>query len=325
MHKNTVYTIVWAIAIIAVMLGGYWWQQSETLPVQTTSETENITSLNNNNVPGTQVIAVAGNTQTVTEKEKSVAAPVVKKNTTDTVSSSVKTETKSTEQKTAPPAITIAIPTNDEPPLLLKSIGVDIGYYDTNTGKAGDFLFTKQKLQFNRLFMGFGFVIPSDMSSSGKDKTNPQPTFIVPLGTQVRSLVDGVVVATPTLWSGDFSIQVTDNGKMEKWIYETEHIIEPKVKVGDKVTAGQIVGEVSNFNNGAPAGFGTVEIGILKGGNPPHHVCPFNYLDPSTKDETLAKIRALYRSWENFIGDTMLYDEKKEEVPGCLTLDPIEG
>lgn len=204
---------------------------------------------------------------------------------------------------------------SDEPPLKLKGIGVNFS----------DFKFTKEKLQFNRLFMDYGFVIPADTSSTNKDKANPQPTFVVPLGTPVRSLVDGVVAAVPTLWSGDFSIQVTADGKMQKWVYETEHLINPKVKVGDKVSAGQIVGEVSDFDNGVPEGFGAVEIGILKGGNPPEHVCPFAFLDESIKEETLAKIKALYKSWEEYIGDKTLYAEDSYQVEGCLTLDPIPG
>ena len=173
----------------------------------------------------------------------------------------------------------------DEPPLKLKSIGVNFE----------DFEFTKQKLEFGKPFMEYGFVIPGSSASSGKDKSNPQPTYVVPLGTPVRSIVDGIVVAIPTLWSGDFSVQVTQDGKMQRWIYEMEHLINPKVKVGEKVTAGQVVGEVSNFNSGTPVGFGAVEIGILKGGQTPEHVCPFAYLDESLS------------------------------VPGCLTLDPIEG
>ncbi|MBI4080536.1 MAG: M23 family metallopeptidase [Candidatus Levybacteria bacterium] len=211
----------------------------------------------------------------------------------------------------------------DTPPLLLKSIGIKLDYYDSKTGRAGDFLFTKQKLEFNSLFMDYGFFIPA--SSASPDKKNPQPTFIVPLGTPVRSLVDGIVANIPTLWSGDYSIQVTTNGQMQKWVYETEHIIHPTVKVGDKVTAGQIVGEVSDFNHGAPPGFGTVEIGILKGGNPPQHVCPFAYLDPSIKADILAKINAFYKSWEDYRGDTTIYNEEMTEIPGCLTLSPIEG
>lgn len=202
----------------------------------------------------------------------------------------------------------------DEPPLKLKSIGVNFE----------DFVFTKEKLQFNRLFMGFGFFIPE--SSASPDKKNPQPTYILPLGTSVRSLVDGVVANMPTLWSGDISIQVTKSGELEIWVYEVEHVINPKVKVGDKVKAGQIIAEVSNFDKGAPPGFGAVEIGILHGGGEglPEHVCPFVYLDDSVKEEIFTKIKTLFKSWEEYTGDETLYDESLP-IPGCLTLDPIEG
>ena len=200
----------------------------------------------------------------------------------------------------------------DEPPLKLKSIGINWE----------DFKFTKQKLQFNRLFMPYGFYIPA-----GKDnpsKYNPQPTFVLPLGTPVRSLVDGVVAAMPTLWSKDISIQVTTDGKMQKWVYETEHVINPKVKVGDKVSAGQIVAEVGSFGGGDPEGFGAVEIGILKGGNTPEHVCPFAYLDESIKEDTFGKIKELFKKWEEYVGDQTLYDELMP-VPGCLSLESIPG
>lgn len=205
---------------------------------------------------------------------------------------------------------------SDEPPLKIKNIGINFE----------DFQFTKEKLQFNRLFMGFGFVIPANETSSGQAKANPQPTFILPLGTPVRSLVDGVVADMPTLWSGDLSIQVTKSGKLERWVYEVEHVINPKVKVGDLVSAGQVIAEVSNFDKGAPEGFGAVEIGILHGGGegPPEHVCPFAYLDDSIKMETYAKMKNLFKSWEEYTGDQSLYDESLP-VPGCLTLDPIEG
>mgnify|MGYP001597680218 CR=1 FL=1 len=211
---------------------------------------------------------------------------------------------------------------SDEPPLLLKSVGVNLDYYDPVSNRAGDFVFTKQPLQFNRLFMGYGFHIPQ--SEASREKDNPQPTFLLPLGTPARSLVDGIVVNIPVLWSGDYSVQVTVNGKMEKWIYETEHIINPKVKIGDRVTAGQIVGEVSDFSKGGPVGFGLVEIGILKGGQVPQHVCPYAYLDPSIKQDVQKKIIALYKAWEDYVGDPTLYDES-ESTPGCLTLDPIDG
>lgn len=200
----------------------------------------------------------------------------------------------------------------DEPPLKLKSIGVNFE----------DFKFTKENLQFNRLFMPYGFVIPA--SPDYPSKKNPQPTFILPLGTKVRSLVDGVVVDIPTVWSGDFSVMVGTGDEQSPWRYETEHVINVVVKKGDKVKAGQVIAEVSDFDKSAPPGFGAVEIGILKGGNPPQHICPFAYLDDSIKMETFAKMNTFFKSWEEYVGDQSLYDESLE-VPGCLTSDPIEG
>ncbi len=203
---------------------------------------------------------------------------------------------------------------SDGPPLLLKNIGVNLD----------DIVFSKAYLKgFEMPFMGFGYVMPARFSATGKDKGNPQPTFILPLGTKVLSIVDGVVANVPTVWSGDYSIQVSSSGEMETWMYETEHVINPLVKKGDRVKAGQVIAEVSDFNKNMP-GFGIVEIGILKGGNPPQHICPFDYLDPSIKDETVKKIKALYKSWEEYIGNTSLYNED-EPVTGCVSMDPING
>ena len=46
-------------------------------------------------------------------------------------------------------------------------------------------------------------------------------------------------------------------------IYELEHIINPTVKVGDKVKAGDIVAQVSDYDSRNTPGYGLVEIGIL--------------------------------------------------------------
>lgn len=210
------------------------------------------------------------------------------------------------------------------PPLLLKSLGLELGVYDPVTNRAGDFLFTKKNLQFDRLWMDYGFVIPGDQTSTGENKANPQPTFIVPLGTKVRALVDGEVLEVKTLYSGDWTVMIGTGGN-SPWRYETEHVVNPLVKVGDRVTAGQVVAEAANFNNNAPEGFGLFEIGILKGGNPPDHICPFAYLDPLVKEQIQTNIRDFYQAWEDYTGDTSLYDEAAQPLPGCATLQAIEG
>lgn len=209
----------------------------------------------------------------------------------------------------------------------IKHLGVNLATYDPATNRAGDFLFTKAKFDagetMQMLFMNYGFVIPATNRADRKASSNPQPTFILPLGTKVYSLVDGTVFETPKLYSGDYSVQVQgDDGEL---IFETEHVINVKVKKGDRVKAGDVVAEVSDYAVRGYAGFGLVEIGVLKGGNPPSHLCPFDYLDDSIKADTLNNITALQKSWEEYRGDSSIYDESKIVIPGCESRMPIEG
>lgn len=203
----------------------------------------------------------------------------------------------------------------------IKHIGVDLAAYDPATNKAGDFVFTKDELQFDRIFFEYGFEVPAN--SAGPAKKNPQPTFILPLGTKVHAMVDGEVFDVPKLYSNDYSVMIQGEGS--ELIFETEHVINVKVKKGDKVKAGDVVAEVSDYDAKNYAGFGLVEIGVLKGGNPPSHLCTFDYLDDSIKETTLKNITALQKSWEEYRGDSTIYDESKVVIPGCLSRDPIEG
>ena len=67
-----------------------------------------------------------------------------------------------------------------------------------------------------------------------------------------------------------------------------------------------------------------VEIGLLKGGNPPQHFCPFQYLDPSVRARFQDQIRQFYSAWESYKGDTTLYDEASMPMVGCRTLEPVD-
>ncbi len=216
-----------------------------------------------------------------------------------------------------------ATSSSTDPDLKIKNIGIDLGYYDPATNRAGDVVFTKEGIEQygNVIFTNYGEVSKAN-SARPTDTLNPQPTFIVPLGTKIRSLVDGEVVLVEKLYSNDYTVHVASNSG-SNWIFETEHVNNPTVKVGDKVTAGQVIAEASTHDSQYHPGFGLYEIGILKGGNPPGHVCLFNYLDDSIKEETFAKLRAFYKAWETYMGDDTLYDESKMVIPGCYTLDPV--
>ena len=213
-------------------------------------------------------------------------------------------------------------PAQDSGELKIKSIGFNLGYYDPATKRAGDFLFADLGQYTDKIWTDFG--IQDERSPNDPTKRNVQPTFILPLGTKVLSLVDGVVTNVEQLYSGDYTVMVAKDVRAEGLIYETEHVINPVVKKGDRVKAGQYIAEVSTHDSKYHPGLGILEIGVMKGGNPPSHYCPFSYLDDSIKEDTFAKIKALYSAWEEYTGKN-LYSQESYPVPGCANLEPVKG
>jgi len=213
-----------------------------------------------------------------------------------------------------------------EPPasaVKIKHLGVNLAPYDAATNRAGDFVFTRESMSFNLLFFNFGFVVPAN--SVGPEKVNPQPTFILPMGTKVHALIDGEVVSITKLYSNDYSVMLKGPGS--DLIFELEHVINVTVNVGDRVRAGDVVAEVSGYDAHNYAGMGLVEIGILNasGGGTPTHLCPFDYLDESIRATTLQNISALQQAWETYRGDSNLYDQAAEVIAGCYRRTPVEG
>jgi hypothetical protein len=213
--------------------------------------------------------------------------------------------------------------------LTLKSIGFNLDYYNPTTNHAGDMVFTHEDHDlsghFHLIFADFGTQDPR--SPNDPSKRNVQPTFVLPLGTKVHSLVDGIVIDVKSLYSGDDTIMVSASGTQNSgYIYETEHINNPLVKKGDHVTGGQVIGEVSTHDSQYHPGFGIVEIGILHpNGSQAQHICPFHYLDPSIKADIQKKILNVHQAWMGYTGMPNLYDDAHSAEPGCFTLTPVNG
>lgn len=51
--------------------------------------------------------------------------------------------------------------------------------------------------------------------------------------------------------------------------------------------------------------------------------CVFKFLDPSIKEEMQNKVSSFYTAWEKYIGDTTLYDEENNALPGCAITETI--
>jgi len=159
----------------------------------------------------------------------------------------------------------------------------------------------------------------------------PQIAIIAPLGTPVISMVDGTVCGLSKVWSNDYSVQVAPIGTpcmIGNWatvLFEHEHLINPTVKVGDKVKAGQQIGTVSDYNPYWKAkGFGMIEIGVFfvkKGSNKSWHACLGNYLAPTKRDSMLAVLTSVQMAWMAELSDPTLYDLGAQNPVVCLTND----
>jgi hypothetical protein len=218
-------------------------------------------------------------------------------------------------------------------PAIIQNWGFNFTDYSAATGKAGDMLikgvtpptFTGPNAASDnamyRLLIGpIGAVV--------QGMTEPQYGFYLPLGTSVISMVNGTVCDVPKLYSNDYSVRVAPPGMScmqggAYVLYEHEHLLNPTVKVGDKVTAGQKLGIVSDYNPHWKAkGLGVIETGVFfskKGSNAPWHACLSSFLDPTKKSAMLATLSSAFAAWEAELGDNTLYDEAKMSPVGCYT------
>jgi len=167
-----------------------------------------------------------------------------------------------------------------------------------------------------RSFIGFGYVYEGAEGT----RANPQPTFWAPLGTEVLAPVSGVVVGISVVWSGDESVMIAADGDQD-WVWEVEHVIDVRVAVGDRVIAGQVVALVSDYDVRNTPGVGLVELGLLQGGNPPQHFCPFSFIDPDAEASIVAGLELMLRADAQRLG----VEVESGEPVGCVLTEPIEG
>ncbi len=205
---------------------------------------------------------------------------------------------------------------------VLKGVGFNIDYYNEKTKSAGDMKFGTGQFPSDQVLGVFGVQDPRSPNDSSK--RNPQPHIILPEGTKVLSLMDGEVITVEKMYSGDYFIQVANSSK-SLYRVDAEHVNNPIVKVGDRVTAGQPLAEVSTYSSQYYPGYGLVEIGVFHtdGPNVTEHLCPYIFLDGSVKDDITSKLSSIMKGWESYSGKNV-YDEANYPVPGCANTEAVK-
>ncbi len=199
---------------------------------------------------------------------------------------------------------------------VLSGFGLNIEPFNAQTKKAGDLIFTKDLLfddghvDNDKVFVDFGHKDKYRKDSIG----NIEYWFHVPLNTPVKSPLAGKIEISYIKHTKDWAVSIKQTN--HEYIFSFEHVVNLKVKEGDYVNVGDILGDASprnTFNNK----IAMVELAVWKGGNRIEKFCPFNFLREDLKPMYAEKINTLASDWETFIGKDV-YQQENWVSPGCL-------
>lgn len=201
-------------------------------------------------------------------------------------------------------------PSGSEPRMVLRNIGVTIAPYDSETGRAGDFLFLRG---LPKPLGEFGQIA---YTPDHQPKALPHFTYAVAESTHVLAAISGRV-----LWAelqqpmGDYEVLIAPSAG-SKWWVSYDHVHMLRFAPGDSVRSGDVIA------NAWPQGGGQAWFEFMVGHDPTgsaHYAyCPWVLFDSASRDAARAQVAQLAREWEAFKGDESAYDESAWTCEACL-------
>lgn len=191
---------------------------------------------------------------------------------------------------------------------IIYNLGVNFDRFNLSTGKAGEFVFTKEKGFDNRLFLEFGYLVKNDRV----EKILPSLTYFLPQGIKIIAVSSGKVVELRSQQqTNDYELSVQPSDA-PGWRITYDHLQNVLLKKGDTINTADIVGESGDYT--------MTEINVFIEGTKPEDIenyCPYMLLDDSVKDMYGQKIIQFVKDWEEYTGNTEMYDEESWVSPGC--------
>lgn len=185
------------------------------------------------------------------------------------------------------------------------NLAITIAPYNAATGRAGDFHFLSKQ---GALFLEFGAYV-----SSAPD-AKPLPTFEYRLwkNASVFAMAPGKVIRfVYQEQSKDYEILVRSTVD-EDWAVGYDHLLSPRVKMGDVIAVGDTLGKAGTWNDN----WSRTEIMINNDATGLSY-CPFACFTPDSVAVYEARLSRLMADWEAFCKNYSVWDEKKMVQPGC--------
>lgn len=191
-------------------------------------------------------------------------------------------------------------------PFVIENLGVRFGPWNKSTNEAGDFLFKPYQ---RKVFLEFGAEVGA---GGGAVKALPTFEYRLKKDVYVTAIAEGEVVRfvyQDNTQDYEFSVRSRNNPAFNVGY---DHVKNPTIKMGDSVAAGDTLGSPGTWSDD----LGRFEI-MVNNYETGLSYCPFCFFNTETVDYYQQQVLQFMKDWEEFEGDTTLYDEKNHVSPGC--------
>lgn len=191
-------------------------------------------------------------------------------------------------------------------PFVIENLGVTFGPWNRGTNFAGDFYF---RHDFQKVFSEFGAQV---LDPDWNIKELPTIDYIIRADASIFSIAEGEVVGIAYQEETndyEFSIQSLND---PSFFVVYDHLVNLKIALGDRVQPGDTLGNPRPFS----PEIGSVEI-MINNWDTKLSYCPFCFFSEEKVEDYKQQVSQLMRDWEEFKGDTTIYDEENHFIPGC--------
>ncbi|MBN1998497.1 peptidoglycan DD-metalloendopeptidase family protein [candidate division KSB1 bacterium] len=197
-------------------------------------------------------------------------------------------------------------PEPEKIPFVIENLGVTFGPWDKKTNLAGDFFFTND---FVKIFGEFG---GQTRDPEGNIKELPHFDYVLKKDAIVFAISEGTV--TRVVYqneSNDYEFSITSQHD-PSYDVVYDHLVNLRIKLGDKIAPGDSLGNPRPWT----LQVGGLEI-MVNNYDTRLSYCPFVYFNEAKLEEFQRKISQLMDDWEEFKGDTTIFDQENYVFPGC--------
>ena len=191
---------------------------------------------------------------------------------------------------------------DDAKPVLQNLGGIYLAAYNKSTGRAGDITFDNRLVDPTKSIEVQTYLFGQKMVHAGQpDRINPNLDFRG-IYTQIDILaaINGkVLFIKDQPGSNDHEIVIAGSDN-STWHIGYDHVVEPRVKRGDVVVAGQVIGKASPYKNGTYYYELQVNHKNSPLGDTLEYACPTTLLDSSVKAAYVEGINLMVRDWITF-------------------------